>query len=499
MAVISTFETVVDNPTILVLVGVASIIIYLIGNAIYNVFFHPLRSFPGPPLYAMSRFPYIYRLSSGTLPFDMLDMHKKYGAIVRIAPDELAFSHPNAWKDIMGTRMRGEEELSKFKLFYRPIDSMPADIISADRDEHSRLRRQLAHGFSEKSMREQEPLIGGSVNLFFQRLHEICAGGSKPLDISMWYNFTTFDVIGDLAFGEPFGCLENSRYDPFIKTILGSAKIGVFLQCAGYFPPVKKLLMSLVPKAALTNMRKSAEDRLRRRMETGKQRPDLIEGLLKKKDEWNMSMQELVGNSTLLLIGGSETTATLLSGLTYLLLTNPDPLAKLIAEVRSTFKSEDEINIISVNSLTYMLACLDEALRMYPPVPNGLPRVVPKGGCHVLGKYIPENTIVSIYQWAAYHNPNHFTDPDTYHPERFLGDVRFATDKREVLQPFHVGPRNCIGRNLAYAEMRLILARLVFNFDLRLAVESTGWMQSQKIFNLWQRGPLKVYLTPVRR
>ncbi|KAK2766542.1 hypothetical protein FQN53_006680, partial [Emmonsiellopsis sp. PD_33] len=89
--------------------------------------------------------------------------------------------------------------------------------------------------------------------------------------------------------------------------------------------------------------------------------------------------------------------------------------------------------------------------------------------------------------------------PDTYHPERFLGDVRFATDKREVLQPFHVGPRNCIGRNLAYAEMRLILARLVFNFDLRLAVESTGWMQSQKIFNLWQRGPLKVYLTPVRR
>jgi hypothetical protein len=76
---------------------------------------------------------------------------------------------------------------------------------------------------------------------------------------------------------------------------------------------------------------------------------------------------------------------------TYLLLTNPETLHKLTAEVRSTFKNEDEITLVSVNQLTYMLACLDEALRMYPPIAVGLPRTVPTGGVNVLGQWVAEN------------------------------------------------------------------------------------------------------------
>lgn len=104
-----------------------------------------------------------------------------------------------------------------------------------------------------------------------------------------------------------------------------------------------------------------------------------------------MSLDALSANARLLLVGGSETTATLLCGVTYLLLSNPQTLERLTAEVRSAFKSEDEINMSSVNDLNYMLACLDEALRVYPPVPLGLPRVVPKGGCEITGQFIPED------------------------------------------------------------------------------------------------------------
>lgn len=117
-----------------------------------------------------------------------------------------------------------------------------------------------------------------------------------------------------------------------------------------------------------------------------------------------------------------------------------------------------------------------------------------------------------------YHDQRHFTDPSSFHPELFLGDPRFANDNFEVLQPFNVGPRNCLGRkyvtacldlvssfvvltgfltSLAYAEMRVILARMVFNFDLRIAEESKGWMERQKIFLFWQKLPLNVHLTPV--
>jgi hypothetical protein len=96
-------------------------------------------------------------------------------------------------------------------------------------------------------------------------------------------------------------------------------------------------------------------------------------------------------NASTLIVAGSETTATLLSGAIYLLLANPDKLAKLVKEVRSTFKSDEEITLTSVQSLTYMLACLNESLRCYPPVASGLPRVVPKGGNVVAGQFIPED------------------------------------------------------------------------------------------------------------
>ena len=100
-------------------------------------------------------------------------------------------------------------------------------------------------------------------------------------------------------------------------------------------------------------------------------------------------MGELQQNASLLVIAGSETTATLLSGVTYLLLTNTVALQKLTEEIRSTFKTEDEIDINTVGQLNYMLACLDEALRCYPPVAMGLPRVVPPGGGTVCGQYVP--------------------------------------------------------------------------------------------------------------
>ena len=104
-----------------------------------------------------------------------------------------------------------------------------------------------------------------------------------------------------------------------------------------------------------------------------------------------MGIKKLEANSSTLIIAGSETTATLLSGLTYLLLTNPDALSKLTSEVRSTFVEDKEIDINSVSRLTYLQACIEEALRMYPPVPVGMPRVVPPSGASISGHYIPGN------------------------------------------------------------------------------------------------------------
>lgn len=103
-----------------------------------------------------------------------------------------------------------------------------------------------------------------------------------------------------------------------------------------------------------------------------------------------MSFEKLSANAEILVLAGSETTATLLSGCTYLLLTNPDKMEKLKHEVRSTFASESEITASSVNSLPYMLGVLNEALRLYPPVTSSLVRVAPPGGDMVADHWVPE-------------------------------------------------------------------------------------------------------------
>ncbi|RAQ66054.1 cytochrome P450 monooxygenase [Aspergillus flavus] len=471
----------------------------LASSVVYNIFFHPLARYPGPLSHAASRVPYFIRVFKGTLPFDMLDFHTRYGDVVRIAPDELAFSHPDAWKDIMG-HSKGGLYLEKASWFYRPLEYDPPHIFNEGRQAHSLLRRQLAHSFSDKGMRDQEPMIRGYVDLLLQRLREM-GGREDTVDISAWYNYTTFDIIGDLSFGESFGCLKGSNYDEWIESIFRAFPFITALQALSFTPLVKEVLLALVPPSMRDRrerLRDFTRQKMLRRMAIAEERPDLIEGLLKKKEELGLTIDKLTANAETLVVAGSETTATLLSGVTYLLLKNPEAYQRLREEVRSTFSSEDDINLSSAAKLPYMLACVEEALRMYPPGAIGPPRVTPKGGAEILGARIPGRTYVSIHHWALYRREEYFTDPHTFHPERFLGDPRFSNDRHNVLQPFHIGPRSCLGRNLAYSEMRLILALLFFNFDMELSDDSQDWIQQKNVI-MWQRGPLKVHLTYIHR
>ncbi|KAH9992013.1 cytochrome P450 [Xylariaceae sp. FL0662B] len=490
-----------SSPADLALVGVAFLASYIIGMVFYNLFIHPLRSFPGPLLNRICIFPRLYHSIRGKLPFVVAELHAKYGPVVRLAPGELSFADVQAWKDIYGHRHGGAQENPKDDRVYRQLDDIPRNILSAGRDEHTSLRRQLAHGFSERSMHGQEPIIGSYVDMLIERLHQNSQEGAIALNMRDWFNFTTFDIIGDLGFGSPFGCLDTSTYHPWIRIITDNIRHGAYFAALTHIG--LRRVLQWMAKLRLLKKRDThmslVKEKLYQRMELGAERPDFIEGLLKKKDEWQMDINKLAANSSLIIIAGSETTATLLSGAAFLLTTNPDKLAVLAKEVRTSFSSEEEITLLSVNKLDYMLACLNEALRRYPPVTGALPRVSPKGGTTITGKFVPENTSMAVWQWPINHNPNYWTNPMAFAPERWLGDPRFAGDKLEAMQPFSVGPRNCIGRNLAYAEMRLIMARVIYNFDMTLADESRDWLRTQKAYGIWDKPPLYIHLTPVAK
>ena len=180
---------------------------------IYTLFFHPLSKYPGPKLWAISVIPYIRSYVSGQGHRNFHELHQQYGPIVRVAPDELSFSSAEAWGEIMGHRKGSGDENGKDVVFSIGFEG---NILGANREDHRRFRRILSHGFSAKAMQDQQPLIMGYVDLLFQRLHENCNNGNTALDLVAWYNYPTFDIIGDLSLANP------SAVSTSLTTIHGS-------------------------------------------------------------------------------------------------------------------------------------------------------------------------------------------------------------------------------------------------------------------------------------
>lgn len=186
--------------------------------------------------------------------------------------------------------------------------------------------------------------------------------------------------------------------------------------------------------------------------------------------------------------------ATLLSGLIYYLLINSGQSTRLTEEIRARFQTIEDMTFDSLAECKYLTACLKEALRVYPPVPIGSPRVISEGGQLVLGKWVPADTRVSVHHYSTYHSPTNFRDPETFAPERWLGDPRYADDNRDAHQPFGWGHRNCLGQNMAMHEMRLMLAAVLLNFDMQLDEQSRYWLD-QKTYALWMKSPLMCRIT----
>jgi cytochrome P450 len=185
---------------------------------------------------------------------------------------------------------------------------------------------------------------------------------------------------------------------------------------------------------------------------------------------------ELWGESNLFIIAGSDTTSTALAASFFYLVHNPNALKKASEEVRKTFASFDDIvHGADLSSCTFLRACIDEAMRLSPPVSGALPRRVLQGGFTVDGHFVPEGIDVCVPHYAIHHNPEYFPLPFSYKPERWLkdaapGDMTTHLDAaHSAFCPFSVGPRGCIGKGLAYVELTVTLARVLWQFDVRLA------------------------------
>ncbi|PPJ56017.1 hypothetical protein CBER1_03415 [Cercospora berteroae] len=469
---------------------------YIASVAIYNLFFHPLAWAPGPILWRATSLPWKIALLRGTMHHQLRGFHQVYGECVRIKPDELSYSNAQAWKDIVA-HVPGRPEFLKDPIRLPLAPNGVMSILVSDTKNHARFRSLFGHAFSDKGLRTQEKTIVEYANLFVQVLGEVAESG-KTVEMVNYFNMAVFDTIGALSFGESFNSLRDRQIHPWVDAIhknLKSVAISHVMRSMGIEPLTPYVLPKELRGKRQQNYTYAIEKIGRRMQKTGEQ-GDFWDRVIVKSGEDNedgsgMSRGEMLNNAAVMVVGGSETTASALCGMTYLLC-KFNRMEKAVAEVRSTFASPEDINLQSVNHLPYMTAVIDETLRMYPSVPGQPPRVVPKGGASVCGKFIPEDMRVGLSHLGTYYADYNFTKPYEFIPERHLNknDTAMGVNNWSAFQPWSVGVRNCIGKNLAYAELRLILSKVLWHYDITLDTEKTGDFLDQKIWSIWAKREL---------
>ncbi|CAE7189887.1 unnamed protein product [Rhizoctonia solani] len=455
------------------------------------------------------------------------------GTFVRLGPNHISIADPDALEVIYG-HGSGLLKSEFYRMFQNGPNTDVFN--TTDKAEHSKLeekRKRLANIFSPQNVLAFEPRVRSHIRQLCGQLDLICkeaargtAGrnwgvrnGKAVINVCAQISYLAFDIIGDLALGSSFGLIQAQKDSslviesvdasgepqrgtmeiPVVKTIAGG---GVTIMAVGVFPSWMHKFLRLLPWNIvglfdtfkffkLTTM--SVDARLKRgprkSLEDGKQSIDLIDKLLEVKNEDGsaLSINELYAEAVVLLIAGSDTTSNTLSSLCYHLAIHPEIQQKLQAELDQHIPynlpigSDSEDPVIPpydaiaqyehIKNLPYLNACVKEALRIHSTVGTGLPRVVPPGKTiTVSGQTFKAGSVISVPSYTTNRSSVWGIDAGVFRPERWLDNHTGTFNKYFV--PFSIGPRACIGRNLAYMDLMLIAATIFRRYQIE-AIPST--------------------------
>ncbi|KAH9835376.1 cytochrome P450 [Rhodofomes roseus] len=470
-----------------------------------------VRSYPGPFLAKISDAWLGWVAAQGHRSEVVHELHQKHGKFVRIAPNHVSISDPDALQVVYA---HGNGTLKS--VFYDAFVSIQRGLFNTrSRPEHARKRKIVSHIFSQKSVLEFEPYTRMHVQKLLRqwdRLYDLAVkGGSGEegegwkgydgrlwLDSLPWYNYLAFDIIGDLAFGAPFGMLDacadaapvaisqekamasygddNSPEITYFPAVQILNDRGEYSASLGVLPPHWRPLVKLIPwyrkgNEAVQRLAGIAIAQVAKRLTVPTDRADLLGKLQEgKDDEGNpMSREELTAEALTQLIAGSDTTSNSSCAITYHLAANPLVQQKLQRELDETLGNDDDSvsTFEQVKRLPYLEAVINETLRIHSTSGIGLPRVVPEGGLTVLGRYFPEGVVLSVPTYTIHRDQAVWgEDVEAFRPERWFERDEKAIQK--TFNPFSFGPRSCVGRNLASMELLIIISSILRRYHFVL-------------------------------
>jgi len=298
--------------------------------------------------------------------------------------------------------------------------------------------KNLAPGYSLSNVLQSEEAVTRTIEMLLDWM-DMYAESKKPMELDKYFTYAAFDVVGEVIFSKQFGFLKEG--EDIGSAISNSLALNAYAAIGGFLQPFNKIVanpfvtwLQVMPMGHLFNTTMKA---INEREKNQDARFDIVAHwfrMLREHPE-RMRLRDIHAQSVTNVGAGSDTVSCGLQSFIYHMIRHPDAWQRVRAEIESA-KAEQGLcgdRVVSfedAQKLPYLQACIKEALRVFGPVPMGLPRVAPKEGLTIGDRTFPAGTILSINPWCM-HYSKEFWGPDAheFRPDRWLEDSIGAAEK----------------------------------------------------------------------
>ncbi|KAJ5763579.1 hypothetical protein N7533_002260 [Penicillium manginii] len=447
------------------MLAIWAVLIFFIGYYIGPGFRAPLIKIPGPWYTRFTSLWIKYQEFTANRRESVHHLHRQYGPVVRLGPNEVSFTSLDSIKEIYASGGSGYDKTEFYTLFKQfKIKTM---FSTLPKDEHSKRKRLFAERYAMTNVMKAKPLA--AIHERAMTFVAQCAdAGKTSVDVYVLLHCYALDCVTHFMFSpgglkslnvkKDFEIMQELTYHQSLqKSLLAYYLPGL----EPYFPKI--LHPRSAPKANQYVLDMTDQIEL--------DGHSLLEKL--KREESNLKPMQAAAECKDHMAAGIDTTG---DGLCFLMweLSQPQNMGfqrRLQQELKNAPVESP------LDSLVYLDAVIKEALRYSPPIPMSLPRYVPPGGRVIDGYYIPAHVIVSCQPYSVHRSDeNVFAEPDRFYPDRWL-EMKGAVERNRNFFAFAVGGRGCTGKNLALVEMKTLLREVYSRFETTVAPDMTGSME----------------------
>lgn len=461
----------------------------LLADAAYLRHLHPLSKVPGPYIASVTRFWQLAVFLQGRQHWVFIDLHRRYGPIVRIGPNSVIIQDSAHFSEYFNW------DKSPWWLAFRgSIHDIPHGN-ELDIEKHKVKKRNVMGAYTISAVVKNELKMDGHIS---ELMSQFARRANTIFDFAPWAQWAAFDIAMEMVFSSPAGFVK-AGYDvddlcKSIRELLTSANI------SATFPIIAKIvyLPFVFPylgpkptdKTGPGRCHKYAYDQVRKRFSSDEPHSDILQWIIDHEDKSGerLSYAMLEQEALSPVFAGSDSTAMLLRVMTLQIATNPRVYAKLMAQIDAADHAGHLSDIPQYGELRqhvpYLDSLLRESLRIYPIVGSPIYRSVPSSGVTIDGHFIPGGTDLGISQWAVARNRAIFgDDADLFRPERWTDDVSLEAKKKRDSGDvfFGGGPTMCTGRNVAQLEAWKIITELFRRFDIQVVNSTKPWEEVNRL------------------